>query len=81
MTFKAARTVITLDGQDLVQLQEILMDEDREQAISFLRDVIGEKIRCAQDDSHRPEFEGGIRPDRAHHPRPAEAHEDSGEAG
>jgi hypothetical protein len=81
MTFKAARTVITLDGQDLMQLQEILMDEDSEQAISFLRDVIGEKIRCAQDDSHRPEFEGGIRPDRTHHPRPAEAHEDSGEAG
>jgi len=62
MAFQATRTVVTLEAQDLVRLQEILIDEDANEAVAFLRDVIGEKVRCAQDDSHRPEFEGGIRP-------------------
>jgi len=28
--------------------------------------VIAEKVRCAQDDSHRPEFEGGVRLQESH---------------
>lgn len=84
MAFKATRTVVSLDPQDLVRLQEVLMDEDREAALAFLREVIGEKVRCAQDDSHRPEFEGGVRLQETHHlskgmGHPKEA--DQGEAG
>jgi len=81
MTFKAVKTVVTLEAQEMVRLQEVLMDEDAKGALTFLQDVIGEKILCAQDDSHRPEFEGGIRPERTHHRRVAETHEESGESG
>ena len=67
MAFKATRTVVSLDPPDLIRLQEILMDEDQAAALGFLRDVIGEKIQCAQDDTHRPDFEGGIRTQESHH--------------
>ena len=86
MTFKATRTVVSLDAEDIVRLQEVLMDEDGEGALAFLREVIGEKVRCAQDDSHRPEFEGGIRLQETHklsrgpaHPAPKES--EAGDSG
>jgi len=66
MAIRAVTTVITLQPQDLMAIQQILMDEDKEGAFAFLRDVVGEKIACAQDDSHRPEFEGGIRLQEVH---------------
>jgi len=67
MAFKARRTVISLDPPDIMQLQEVLMDEDGSAALAFLNEVIGDKLRCAQDDSHRPDFEGGIRAQESHH--------------
>jgi len=66
MAIKAKTTVVTLQAEDLIEMQQILMDEDQQEALTFLRDVIGEKIRCAQDESHRPEFEGGIRFQETH---------------
>ncbi|NIM04829.1 MAG: hypothetical protein GTO55_02660 [Armatimonadetes bacterium] len=67
MAFKAIKTVVTLGADDLVRLQEILMDEDKEEAVAFLRDVIGEKVRCAQVETHRPEFEGGTGKEPSHY--------------
>jgi len=84
MSFKAARTVIALEPTELVQLQQILMDDDQPAALAFLREVIGEKIKCAQDDSHRPEFEGGIRLQASHLLSQGPGHtprQDEGEAG
>ena len=81
MAFRAVRTVLALEAEEVMRLQGVLMDEDGEEALSFLRDVIGEKVSCAQDDTHRPEFEGGIRPERAHHRGASGSHEDSGESG
>ena len=81
MAFKATKTAISLEAEDLIRLQGILMDDDKEEALAFLRDVVGEKIGCAQDDTHRPDFEGGIRPERAHHRRVGETHSDSGKPG
>ena len=74
MAFRPVNTVITLEGDHLVQLQEVLMDEDREGALAFLRDVIGEKVRCAQAESHRPEFEGGTGKEGAHYLQKGEGH-------
>ena len=74
MSFKATKTVITLEAADLVRLQEILMDEDQPGAAEFLRDVIGEKVRCAQAESHRPEFEGGTGKEPAHYLQQGEGH-------
>jgi hypothetical protein len=81
MALKAVRTVVTLDPDDLMRLQRILMDGDKDEAFSFVQDVIGEKVRCAQTETHKPEFEGGIRPDRAHHPAPTEHDSNAGESG
>jgi hypothetical protein len=81
MSLKAVSTVVTLTGEELVKLQEILVDGDEEGALTFLRDVIGEKVTCAQVESHRPAFEGGEGDVTAHHLQKGEGHPDTGEAG
>jgi hypothetical protein len=78
MAFKATRTVVSLEPEDLMRLQEILIDEDPNGALAFLRDVIADKVRCAQDESHRPEFEGGLRLHQAPHRSAREAHDRGG---
>lgn len=81
MALRAVKTVVTLEPGEVMRLQEVLMDEDREGALVYLREVIEQKIACAQDDTHRPEFEGGIQPSPAHHRSPAEHGSEAGESG
>ena len=82
MAFRATRTVVSLEPKEMLQLQEILMDDDKEQALSFLRDVIGEKVRCAQEESHKPEFDGGILLQEVHKLAKGQTHsEDESERG
>jgi hypothetical protein len=71
---KPVKTVITLEGGDLLRLQEVLVDEDADSALAYLRDVIGEKIRCAQAESHRPQFEGGTGSEGVHYLQKGEGH-------
>jgi len=66
MAFRAQKTVVTLEPDSIIRLQEILMDDDQQGALEFLREVIGEKIQCAQDETHKPEFEGGVRLQETH---------------
>ena len=79
MALKSDRTVVTLEDKDLLSLQQILMDGDREQALVFLQEVIGEKVRCAQAEGHRPEFEGGTGREGVHRLQKGEGHPKSGE--
>ena len=81
MAFKAVKTVITLGAEDLLRLQEVLMDADGLEALSFLNDVVGEKVRCAQIESHRPAFEGKTGDSPAHFMQKGEGHPDTGESG
>jgi hypothetical protein len=74
MAIQAKKTVITLDGADLIQLQELLIDESPEGAVAFLRDVIGEKVRCAQAETHRTQFEGGEGKEGVHYLQKGEGH-------
>ena len=74
MVFKAAKTVVTFEAEDLMRLQEILIDEDKGESLAFLRDVVGEKIRCAQAETHRPEFEGGTGQEGVHYLQKGEGH-------
>jgi len=74
MTFNAVKTVLTLEAKDLVRLQEILIDENQEDALTFLREVIEEKVRCAQAETHRPEFEGGTGKEAVHYLQKGEGH-------
>ena len=81
MALKATKTVITLGGRDLVRLQELLMDGDSEGALSFLKEVVAEKVRCAQVESHRPAFEGETGESPAHYTQKGEGHPDTGDSG
>ena len=81
VAFKATDTVITMHGRDLVRLQEILIDGDEKGALSYLNDVIAEKLTCAQTESHRPAFEGGEGDVTAHYLQKGEGHPDAGETG
>jgi hypothetical protein len=74
MAFKAVKTVVALEPQELLALQQILMDEDREEALAFLRDVIGGKLTCAQAETHRPAFEGGSGKEGVHYLQKGEGH-------
>ena len=80
MSFKTTKTVITLGGDDLVRLQELLIDADGAEALRFLEDVVAEKVRCAQTDSHRPSFEGDTRRTPAHYLQKGEGHPDMGDS-
>ena len=79
MALKSDRTVVTLEDKDLMSLQQILMDGDKEEALVFLREVIAEKVQCAQAESHRPEFEGGTGREGVHYLQKGEGHPKSGE--
>jgi len=81
MPFKTTRTVITLTGEELVQLQEVLMDGDAKAALGFLGEVIASKVQCAQTESHRPQFEGGEGDVTAHYLQKGEGHPEVGEVG
>jgi hypothetical protein len=81
MAFKATRTVITLTGEDLVRLQEVLIDGDAPGALGYLREVVAEKVLCAQTESHRPQFEGGEGDVTAHYLQKGEGHPEVGETG
>jgi hypothetical protein len=81
MTFKTTKTVITLGAEDLLRLQELLIDGDGSEALSFLEDVVAEKIRCAQAESHRPAFEGDTGDSPAHFMQKGEGHPNTDELG
>jgi hypothetical protein len=81
MSLKAVRTVVTLEAAELVRLQEILIDEDEKEAFAFLQDVVGERVRCVQVESHKTQFEGGTGDEVAHHLQKGEGHPDVGETG
>ena len=66
MSRKAHKTVITLEANDVQQLAEIIIDEDKEQALNFLIAVIDQKVQCAQSETHKTVIEGGTGESAAH---------------
>jgi hypothetical protein len=63
---KLEKTVITLEAQDVQQLEEIILDEDKDQALKFLIEVIDQKVQCAQAETHKTAIEGGRGESAAH---------------
>jgi len=51
------KTVITLDAEDLQELERILMDRDEKDALRFLRERIDKKVREAHRIECRPAFD------------------------
>lgn len=51
------KTVITLDAEDLQELERILMDQDAKDALKYLRERIEKKVREAHKVECRPAFD------------------------
>ncbi len=51
------KTVISLDPEDMVRLNAILLDDDKDAALDFLATVIKEKVDDASKPHCRPVFE------------------------
>ena len=51
------KTVITLEAEDLQELERILMDRDEKDALQYLRERIEKKVREAHKVECRPAFD------------------------
>ena len=49
---------VTLDDQEQMQLEEVLMDHDEQGAFEFLKRVVEHKIELHRKSSCKPAFEG-----------------------
>jgi len=49
---------VTLDDQEQMQLEEVLMDHDEQGAFEFLKRVVKHKIELHRKSSCKPAFEG-----------------------
>ena len=56
------KTIISLNPEEYYQLQEILIDEDKEKALSFVKNVLGKKIKEIERPKCVPVFEASYRP-------------------
>jgi hypothetical protein len=52
------RAVITLDAEDILELERILIDRDEKDALRFLQQRIEKKLREANRPHCRPPFDG-----------------------
>jgi len=55
------RKVVVVEGEKLVELQRILIDEDAHGALKFLKEVFSGPLREAEHGHCRPIFEWGGR--------------------
>ena len=74
MSIKLTKTTVSFEPKELQQLSEILMDGDAQEALRYLEEVVAEKIRCYQYESHRPSFEGGTGKEPSHYLQKGEGH-------
>lgn len=52
------KRVISLDERDFMQLKMIVLDEDRNEALAFLKEIL-KRIESAEKHECRPPFETG----------------------
>ena len=59
---EAKREAVALEPHELVELEQIMTDEDREAAYLFLKECIYKRIRSAQGDRLKSHLDGAIDP-------------------
>jgi len=52
------KLVITLDAEDLQELERILIDRDAKDALRFLDERIAKKVKVANSPHCKPPFDG-----------------------
>ncbi len=56
-----SKVAVVLDDQDLIELQAILLDNDGEEALRFLKKVIWERVEAARRQGMQSHLEKGQR--------------------
>jgi len=58
------KTIISLNPKEYYQLKEVLIDEDKEKALLFIKNVLGKKIKEVERPKCVPVFEASYRPNQ-----------------
>ncbi len=56
------KTVISLSPAEYYKLQEVLIDEDKDKALLFIKNILGKKIKELESPKCVPFFEANYRP-------------------
>ena len=56
------KTVLILTPSEYFQLKEVLLDEDKDKALLFVKEVLGKKIKEIEKPSCVPVFEASYKP-------------------
>ena len=65
MLSRLEKTVIALESDEVQQLKEIIIDEDKERALAFLVEVIDRKVQFAWSNVYQHEELGKGKPHHA----------------
>ncbi len=72
---------ISLGEEEIIRINRILVDQDRDEALAFIRDVLEKKVKEADLPHCVPVFESSYRPNQAHHIINKEMDKNSGKSG
>ena len=56
------KTIISLSPDEYYKLYEVLIDEDRDKALLFVKNVLGKKLKVIERPKCVPVFEASYRP-------------------
>ncbi|NPV58393.1 MAG: hypothetical protein HPY75_01870 [Actinobacteria bacterium] len=59
------KIAISLEEEDLIRVKRILADDDRDEALAFIRDVLEKKVKEADLPHCVPVFEASYHPNQA----------------
>lgn len=59
------KIVVSLDEEELIRIKRILADDDRDEAIAFIRDVLEKKVKEADLPHCVPVFEASYHTNQA----------------
>ena len=59
------RVAVLLEEEDLIRIRRIITDEDRDEALAFIRDVLEAKVKEKELPHCVPFFDAGYNPGQA----------------
>ena len=62
MVLEIKKTIVSIDENELIELERIIIDQDKEEALRFLRKSIFEKIRHSQQGKLKSHLDGESNP-------------------
>jgi len=56
------KVIISLNSREYIKLKEVLIDEDKDKALSFIKDILGKKVKEIEKPTCVPVFEASYKP-------------------